>query len=305
MHEHQTELSNLLKIREMEIAAVIRVLRAQNLLGSTMVCTTCGEQMAERKKAKVPELVAWCCINKSCSNHKTTKSIRHGSFFARYKHSLGDIWTVMVSWLYGTPAKRVCELYALEKQFVLKIMADLRELVAHDLESNPFRLGGGGIVCQVDESHLAFHSKYGVGRQPDRQQWVFGIVDTSYTPAKGYAVLVPNRTREVLLGVISRVCLPGTIIHSDCWAAYRQIQNSLGLEHHTVNHKYNFVDPQTGVHTQHVESYWNRIKRQIKEMNGLGRASLSMFVSEFVWKDYHRERKLISFIGLLSVLRHQ
>jgi len=90
MYEHQTELSNLLKIREMEIAAVIRVLRAQNLLKSTIVCTTCGEQMAERKKAKVPELVAWCCTSKSCPNHKTTKSIRHGSFFARYKHSLGQ-----------------------------------------------------------------------------------------------------------------------------------------------------------------------------------------------------------------------
>jgi len=265
-----------------------------------MGCKNCGTNMSERLKINVPDGVAWYCLNSQCTKYKTTRSIRDGSFFARYRHSLRDIWTIVVSWLCDVSASMIRQLYAVEKKFILKIITRLREAVENSLQEHPITLGGRGIVCQVDESHLAFHSKYGVGRIPNRQQWVFGIVDTSYTPAKGYIELVPSRTREVLFGVIEGVCAPGTIIHSDCWAAYRQLQNHLGFEHHTVNHRHNFVDPLTGVHTQHVESYWNRVKSRIKEMKGLSRESLPKFVSEFVFKDYHRERALTVLVGLLS-----
>ena len=76
-----------------------------------------------------------------------------------------------------------------------------------------------------------------------------------------------------------QVVFNGFDIYSDCWAAYRQIQGRLGFEHGTVNHRFNFVDPVTGVHTQNVESYWNRLKRKIKAMNGLREESLPRFLA--------------------------
>jgi transposase-like protein len=63
-----------------------------------------------------------------------------------------------------------------------------------------------------------------------------------------------------LLPIIQNVIRPGSIIHSDQWCAYHGIQQQLGLQHRTVNHSLNFVDPGTGVHTQHIESYWNKCK---------------------------------------------
>ena len=39
--------------------------------------------------------------------------------------------------------------------------------------------------------------------------------------------------------------------------------------HSTVNHSVHFVDPITGVHTQNIESYWNRVKYKIKKMKGV------------------------------------
>jgi hypothetical protein len=89
--------------------------------------------------------------------------------------------------------------------------------------------------------------------------WVFGIVDTTFTPARGYVELVDRRNAETLLPIISKVCRPHTIIHSDEWPAYKNIKD-IGFEHSQVNHSYTFVNRKNGVHTQNIESYWNKIK---------------------------------------------
>ena len=57
----------------------------------------------------------------------------------------------------------------------------------------------------------------------------------------------------------------GTTLHSDQWKAYLNISRDLGFRHQTVNHRENFVDPITGVHTQSIESYWNRQKKLDQE----------------------------------------
>ena len=74
------------------------------------------------------------------------------------------------------------------------------------------------------------------------------MVDTFTTPALGYMEIVPNRSENTLLPIIRDHC------------------HSVGMlvpvaSHDSVNHSIEFVDPSTGVHTQNIESYWNRTKR--------------------------------------------
>jgi hypothetical protein len=117
--------------------------------------------------------------------------------------------------------------------------------------------GWQDIICQVNESLFTYRPKYNRGRSPEKPIWVFGIVDTSFTPTRGYMEFVEKRDKETLLPIIERVCLPGSIIIADRWAAYPKIRER-GYVFRSVNHKENFVDPITGAHTQHIESYWNK-----------------------------------------------
>jgi hypothetical protein len=95
---------------------------------------------------------------------------------------------------------------------------------------------------------------------------VFGLVDTSQTPALGYMEVVSRRDAATLLPIIMAHTAPGTIIHSDEWAAYRRVQSLPNVAGHgVVNHSRHFVDPTTGVHTQHIES-WCRVKTKLKRM---------------------------------------
>ena len=135
--------------------------------------------------------------------------------------------------------------------------------------------------CNFDIHSLQHHR----GRATTTEVWVFGIVDTSHQAALGYMQVVPRRDAATLLPII-QAHTAGLFVHSDDWAAYRRVQQ-LGnvARHNVVNHSLHFVDPVTGVHTQHVESYWNRVKTKLKRMKGCHADQLPSYLDEFVWRE--------------------
>ena len=117
---------------------------------------------------------------------------------------------------------------------------------------------------------------------------MFGMVDTSQSPALGVMVTVPDRSAQTLLPIMQRHLRSGTKVYSDSWAAYRDVQQlSVVVQHHMVNHSLNFVHPVTGVHTQNVESYWNRVKTKFKRMKGVHHDMLTSYMDEFMWRERH------------------
>jgi IS1 family transposase len=116
--------------------------------------------------------------------------------------------------------------------------------------------------------------------RPTQEQWVFGAFDTA--TKQGWIQLVQDRSANTLVGLIQEWCLPGTIIVSDGWAAYSNLE-SFGFRHEVVIHEQHFVDPQTGIHTNNVENFWQRCKRRLKWMYGTSRALLPSHLDHFLW----------------------
>ena len=73
---------------------------------------------------------------------------------------------------------------------------------------------------------------------------------------QGAVWYVPDWTKDILIPIIQEIVQPGSIIHSDKWASYRTL-GQLVYIYGTVNHKENFVDPDTGVHTIAVKGFWS------------------------------------------------
>ena len=134
--------------------------------------------------------------------------------------------------------------------------------------------------------NLLIYFQYHRGRRTNREQWVFGLVDTSHEPALRYMELVQSRDAATLLPIIQAHVQPNTTIHSDEWAAYRRVHQLPNVRRHqTVNHSLHFVDPRTGVHTQHIESYWSRVKRKFKRMKGVHLHQMPSYLDEFMWRE--------------------
>uniref|UniRef100_A0A915D2C6 Transposase n=1 Tax=Ditylenchus dipsaci TaxID=166011 RepID=A0A915D2C6_9BILA len=46
----------------------------------------------------------------------------------------------------------------------------------------------------------------------------------------------------------------------------------------------NFVDPESGAHTQAVESLWQKYKKRHKNEFGTARSLFKSYISDFVWR---------------------
>ena len=123
----------------------------------------------------------------------------------------------------------------------------------------------------------------------------------SLKPARGYMEIVPDRSKETLLPIIGRICRPGTEIHSDEWGAYRPIQEKLGFQHKTVNHSACFVNPDDGLHTQNIESYWAKHKHMLKSMKEIKRGRLPMYLQGCTWRDMVENHAFLNFLKLIEI----
>ena len=73
-----------------------------------------------------------------------------------------------------------------------------------------------------------------------------------------------------------------------------------GFNHVTVNHSHNFVDPDTGAHTNIIEGTWGQVKRKLKRMNGTSNDKLPSYIDEFVWKRLYGADAMMNIVSHVS-----
>ena len=262
------------------------------LLADSANCPNCKEPMVLRGRPKedTSDGYGWCCINQRCSKLHAYHSIRTGSFFYKSRLPLAKWVYFFYLWAQETDQEGSWIDWCIRKDSCPSFPV-LQRCLQHKTTAYP-KLGGPGVILQIDESLFCHKANDNRGRRASKEQWVFGIADTSYKPAITYMEVVQKHDADTLLPIIERIACPGSIIHSDQWRVYHSIHQRLQLDHGTVNHSLNFVDPETGVHTQAIESYWAKAKQKFKTMKGVSADALPTYLDGRMWRDRPQKQHL-------------
>ena len=106
-----------------------------------------------------------------------------------------------------------------------------------------------------------------------------------------------RRDQATLLPLIERLIEPETTIITDLRREYNGL-NDLGYKHLTVNHSYNFVNPETFAHTQNIESSWRPFKKWLNR-GGVHKSKLAEHMCKFLWRREVRRNDGLYFESLI------
>ena len=245
----------------------LRWLQHRDLINLNVLCSVCRKTLNLQKLYRNIDGYILGCNTNECSGKRI--SIRKNPFFEKWKCSLQQAIKVIWGWSQCKLMKLIAEETGISYRTVGDYWHLIREKICRYFQDNRITLVVEGVPIEIDESCFRHKSKFGRGRQPDRELWVFGMADRSHSSSISYMEVVENRSEENLLPIIEVIVTPGIVatIHSDCWAAYNRICERLGHHHFRVNHsdrRHNFIAPD-GIHTQGIESHWNKWKSYLKK----------------------------------------
>jgi len=256
----------------------------------------CNTSMSVIRKTRTADKYVWMC--KQC---RVECSIRVGSIFNGLKTDIETFFKFLILWCKTTLQNDIAYDLNVNKNTASKWCLLMRELIQNYLIENGEMLGGfdennNPKIVEIDES-LFFKRKYNRGRFINAQ-WVFGMVERGSTKCALFPV--ENRSAATLIPLIQAHVLPGSIIMSDSWAAYNQLDRDPSFQHFKINHSINFINPDDArVHTQTIENCWLHAKKQLKVQHGTKMEFMNGYLYEFIFKKKFKKKERINHLILM------
>lgn len=245
----------LLKVFEDEKLA-IEYLISNYVLETEKKCWYCKSKMNINFTRKT-----FRCIKTRC---RKEISLFKNTILDNSKLDVNIILQIWYFYLIQLPMDGIINFTGCSSNTVTSYCTLLRNIISQSLDVEECKIGGEGIIVEVDETKLG-KRKYNRGHRVEGVWCICGIERTE--EKRSFVVPVQNRNSETIYQTLLTYVYPGSIVYTDCWKAYDNPCEVLNLQHFTVNHSKFFVDPDTGVHTNTVEGFNNALKICIKPRN--------------------------------------
>ena len=216
-------------------------------------------------------------------------SIRENSWILDAWLSLELIFELIYLWIHKMTNAEIEHELRISHQTIIEWTSFFREVCINDVLhcSQPI-----GVEAEIDESKFG-KRKYHKGCRVEGQ-WVFRGCE-KYNKSKIFMIPVSKRDCKTLIPIIQKWILPRSIIHSDCWKAYNQLQQ-LGYKHVTVNHSKEFYNESNAACTNAIESDWRHAKCAMPKY-GIHKGMHAGYLAEFLWfQKYDGHDKFITLI---------
>jgi transposase-like protein len=235
----------------------------------------------------------WHCNNCKCW-HKI--SIYSESFFAKSTIPCNDLLRIAYKWLCGQRYSDILAQTGHSSCTVSWIIRFCWELVTRNLLEEDNILGGDGIVVEVDKSKFG-KLKYGRGHLI-KGAWVLWGVDKTLD-CRMFLKVVPNRSKVTLMEILRKHIAAGSVVHTDLWKGYKNMERHLDVTHGIVNHSQCFKVLVTNVHTNTIKGTWSGVKWKIAPRNQTEEL-IDDHLFEFVWKRQNHGRLWEAFVECLK-----
>lgn len=268
----------------------IEYLFEKKVLQIMNICAHCKKDVYYYKDKK-----RYRCVNYKC---RKSFSIFKNSIFYKAKLPINKILHIVYEFLKKTPRDSVVTSLDLTPVTVTYYFKLIREAISKYTVLNVQNdmIGGENSIVELDES-LFCRRKYHKGHRV-KGVWVLRGIDRGTKNI--FTIPVENRNKETLLKNIKKFVKPGTTIYTDCWKGYFDLKKSNNYKHHTVNHSKHFKDPESGIHTNHIEGTWNGLKMNIRPQHRTKKYIYNSLL-ECQWRKKYRKDNI--WIEVLRILQ--
>lgn len=235
-----------------------------------------------------------------CKKCNRTESIFKKTFFENAKIQLDSLLLFSYLYLIKTPVSGLIEATGHSSATISEWSKFIRQLCGESVNENSLKIGGQNIIVEIDETKLG-KRKYHRGHKVDGVWIVAGVERT--TEKRFFAVEVESRDTSTITNILRKFVLPGSIVYTDCWKAYKPSTEFLSLVHCTVNHSKYFKDPITGVHTNTIEGCNNGLKTLIKPRNRV-KKGIRSYLMYYVWRRQNKKNIWNGFIDALKNIKY-
>lgn len=260
----------------------------EGMIASKRACPVCGENMELVECTDRSDGYKWECRKRANNKrHKSTVSIRKGSWFEQSNLTLEEIIKFTYWWSEGLTQEQIKKQLHINANTAVDWDMFCRETCEVTIQKKSEKIGGEGKVVQIDESKVG-KRKYHRGHRVEGQ-WVFGGIEED--SRRCFLVAVEDRSEATLLPITKDWIEPGTLIVSDCWKSYHNL-NKHGYSHQTVNHSKEFVN-KDGYNTNKMEGHWRHMKVSLPVF-GTRKDMYSSYLAEFIWRHVNKEKDLFA-----------
>ncbi|KAG0441583.1 hypothetical protein DMUE_0937 [Dictyocoela muelleri] len=274
-------------------------LMSENYIKKEVICNECHTCMELKKFKVVKDGFAWRCMSVCCKSYKKRQSIRAGSFFENFNISFLQIFKILIRFSTDVPQHSINKSFGISIRTIKKVKVSfLKRVGRFDFKDD--KLGGVNKEVQVDETSLNFKVKSHRGRSATNKTDAICIVELNEKITRAYACVIPNKKASTMIPIICDNVASGSTIRTDEHRSYSSL-SKLGYTHQKICHKYNFVEPTTGINTQAVESFNNEVNLEIKRRKGIKTELRQEYLNEFIWKFNNKKERLHIILSIIKM----